>query len=679
MVNVHNILKYDRTKILDLKDNLNIMFDDGVSVYDASYKKVIMFRYILDFISRYDISITSDLWIDNNAKNGLFTSGTYLNIYSNIFKTIVKRQIQLEQSNSIMHPLLIDMYTAITRVNAVLVSKFANYSVSTSILDILEIQYNKELLDALIVSNEKKSVPAVNETYNVVDKIMKYEEYKYNPINLFYTSGIVSIDQIKQLLGSRGFITEIDSKVFSVPMTNSFALGFKNPYEAAIESRSGAKALFLYSKAIQDSEYMSRELQLVTMVIEGIYLGDCGNPSYIKYFVKPKEYDNDGKEVYNGDIKLLIGKHYKIDDDSPESIIDGTEEHLAGKFILLRFAASCGLKHKNKICSACAGELTETVFSHQNLGNLSTVNLTSKLSQSLLSAKHLLKSASASTTSLPAVAKKHFLIKNSGPYINNVFFKANVINKKVKKVYLKIKQSEAWGLSSIMDIKDLFSINIAKITRLSELVLTTDPEDASSDITLPVKAGAKYAHLTMYALSHIINHGYDVFDEEYFIIDINDFSTASPLFKYDDVEFDFSALGKEVKRLLKTRSYKYVNDKIRSEYTADVLVQRLFDLINKKLNINITILEVIAYAFTVQNLNELNYDLGRNATTKNIVGFKEAINFRSIGASYGWDALQQKILNPTLYIADNKPDHPLDTIFAPNEVVNKFLKEPANR
>ena len=673
MVSIQNILKYDSIKILDLKSNLNLKFDDGVIIYDASFKKIILFRYILDFASKYNLSITSDLWIDNEIKNGLFTSKTYLSIYSKIFKTIVKHEIKTNKNNDIMHELLQDMYKAITKINAVLTYRILRYAISTNILDILTIQYNKELLDSIVESNKYKTAHAVTNTYDVLDKVMKSDAYINNPIRLFYMSGIVSVDQIKQLLGSRGFITEIDSKMFVMPMTNSFALGFKNIYDAAIESRAGAKALSLSSKAIQDSEYMSRELQLVTMVVKNVHIGDCGKPGYIKYYVKPPEFDDDNEMVYGGDLQFLEGKRYKLTEDDEELIIDGSEKHLFGKFILLRFSPLCGLRDKHKICSACIGEVGETVFSHQNLGNLATVNLTSRLSQTLLSAKHLLKSATTSATVLPIQARKYLLVKNSGPHKGGVFFKANILDKKIKRVQLKIKQSEAWGLQSIMDVDDVFSINISKVTKLSEIILTYIGSDEANDIVLPLKVGSKYAHLTIFALSHIIKNGYEVYDEEYYIIDINDYKNKLPMFKYDEIEFDYSALGKEFKKLLKTRSYKYVNDKIRSEFTVDVLVQHMFDLINRKLGINISILEIIAYAFTVQNLNELNYDLGRNSPNNNIVGFKEAINFRSIGASYGWDALQQKVINPMLYLGDNKPNHPLDVLFAPNEVVGEYL------
>jgi len=224
----------------------------------------------------------------------------------------------------------------------------------------------------------------------------------------------------------------------------------------------------------------------------------------------------------------------------------------------------------------------------------------------------------------------------------------------------------------------VLSLNITKISRLSKIYLLYKDGNKVEEIELPLKVGNRWARLSLYMLSHIMKYGYEVFDEDYYIIDLSNFNPKSPILKYDEVEFDYSALGKEFKKLLKTRKYKYVKvgntKKIRSEFTVDVLVQRMFDLVNKKLGINIALLEVIAYAFTAQNLSELNYDLGRNAATHDVIGFKEAINFRSIGGSYGWDDLLRKVLDPMSYLEDNKPDHPMDVRFAPREVVDKYLK-----
>jgi hypothetical protein len=138
---------------------------------------------------------------------------------------------------------------------------------------------------------------------------------------------------------------------------------------------------------------------------------------------------------------------------------------------------------------------------------------------------------------------------------------------------------------------------------------------------------------------------------------------------YEKVEFDFSALIKEFKSLLKTRKYKKVEDKYKSEYMPHVLVQNLFELINNKLDVNIALLEVLTYAFTVQDLTNRNFDLGRNTLNKDVVGFREVIDYRSAGASYNWDDLQNKVLNPILHMRENKCSHPMDVFFCPNEAI----------
>ena len=667
-IKVGTLLNLDLSEMRGLKKNLNLIFEDGVRVNNASYKHIILYRYLINFQPLIGFRLVSDTWVGNYLVNGFFTNGTYLGVYSAIFKQLAKDET-VNLTNDLKLKLFKVMYETIDLVNRDLVSNIIEYTLGAEIRDILDIQFNDKLMESIANASRDNSKHAIDNTYSVLDNIIRDEKYNGNPIKQFYLSKAVSVDQIKQLLGSRGFITEMNSKIFNIPMTNSFALGFKNIYEAAIESRAGAKALYLSSKAIQDSEYLARELQLIVMFIKKVYRGDCGHAKYIDFFIRKEEYDDKGYLVQKSDLHNLKGKRY-LDVDNVEKIIEGNEKHLEGTYIKLRMATYCGYKDKNAICSACVGEISGSILDHQNLGHIMATVASSGMSQALLSTKHLLKSAISAAIRLDSIVSKYMILKKH----DRLLFKTGVLNKKVKKVYLKFKQREAWGLSNAMNSKDLFSINISKISRLSSAILVIESSKDVVEIELPLKYGSRYAFFTIDMLSHIIKNGYATVDEEYFMVDINNFDNKRPVFMYEKVEFDFAALIKEFKSLLKTRKYKQVGDRYKSEFAPHVLVQKIFELINNKLDVNIALLEVLVYAFTVQDLTKRNFDLGRNAASRDVVGFREVIDYRSLGASYDWDNLQNKVLNPVLHLEDNKCSHPMDVFFRPNEVLEE-LKE----
>lgn len=665
IIPINRIMTIDRHTILKLHTNVTVKFDDGVIIEDCNYKSIIMFRYFLDFIKEFNTPITSAMWIDNFLVNGCFTQRTYTGMYGVVFRNVISKQIEIEESNSLMKPLFKRMYETIDIVSRELVNHAIEYAVCVEVVDILDIQFDEDLLKSMVAAFDNPSQKTIENTYSVLQTTFMKDKYKYNPMMLFYKSGIVSIDQIRQLLAARGYLTELDSKIFAKPMTNSFMLGFRSIYDAAIESRAGTKALYLSGKAIQDSEYMSRELQLATMVLERIKIGDCGHPTYTDFFIRPKEFDEAGNVSYKGDIQNLLGKEYIHPETGEVKTITMDSKDIIGKNVKIRSGIYCGWKDKKAICTKCLGETALSIFEDQNLGHIGTVKGTSKVTQSILSTKHLLKSATSAPIRLLASVKKYLMLKNN----ENLFFKTGILNKKLKTVHLKIRQNEAWGLNNIGEVKDMFSININKVTRISEAILVIEGKNDKQEIPLLLKSGNRFAYLSLDALSYALKNGYDATDEEYFTIDINHFNNKKPIFVYEKVEFDFAALSKEFKTLLKTRKYKTVNNSIRSEYQPHILAQKLFELINNKLDINLTIVEIMTYPFTTQDITNGNFDLGRNSKYKDVVGFKEAINYRSIGASFDWDNLQNKVLDPMLYESNNKPSTPMDVFFKPEEVL----------
>jgi len=655
-------------ELLRLKTDLNIEFENG-EVVKVYHKELIVSILLTRFLPKWNVKILSDILVSNYYVNGYFSSSTYTKLYSILYYRIIKEYLEINNLHAEYEFVLKDMYRTANYFLNEFVSKIQDYNIGIEISDILPIALDEEIITSLKVVNDEPIQSNIEKSYNTLDRIIKSGKHKNNIMTLVYESGMVSINQLRQLFGSRGFLTEINSQIFKQPMVNSFTLGFKNMYEALIESRAGAKALFMSTNAIRKSEQHSREFQLATMPVEEIVYTDCGNKDYMEIFVRPKEVDDNGKVIWNGDLQNLVGSRYLNERDEWE-VITPTHKHLEGKTIKLRSVLHCKLRNKKQICSACYGDLVYGLFKHSNLGHINVTNVSSKISQSLLSTKHLLKSASASDITLDNVSSQFFTIRQS----DKLHIKPPLVNKKNMKVILHIPQWQVLGLRGLETL-NLLNININKLSRILGFTIEIQKGDKSEIYPIKIKNGNRGGYLTIDFLFFIKKNGYTIDEEDNYAIDITNINAKQvPILKYEKSEFDFNVLSSEFASLLSRRKYVLQNGRRTSEFTAEVLVQKIFDLLNQKLSINIKLIETMVYGFTVFDLDKDNYDLGRNSKYLDVVGLKYAIDYGSIGGSFGWSRLLNKIFNPSLMSGENKADHPLDVLFKPGEVIDYYRK-----
>ena len=647
-------------ELLTLNRDIPIVFEDNV-IINAKAREVVVFVMLTKFILKWNVNITSDIWIANFYKNGYFASSTYLNMYSLIYKKIIKEYLeptgQMDQYPNILE----DIYTTVNEFINDFVFRIQDYNIDIEITDIIPIAFDKRILESLARVKEQPSQQAIEDTYKTLDTVIMSDEHKSSVMELVYSSGMVNINQLRQLFGSRGYLTEINSKIFKIPMVNSFTMGFANMYEALIESRAGAKALYLSTNAIRQSERRAREFQLAIMPVEEIVYGDCGNRDYMEFYVRPKDAE------YKGDLRNLIGSKY-LNENGEWETITPEHTHLEGKTIKLRSVLHCKLRNKKQVCSACYGELTYGLFKHSNLGHINVTYITQRISQSLLSTKHLLKSANATEIAVDPKTAEYFVLKDQ----DKLFIKPTLLGRKTRRLYIYIPQNQAFGLRSIENL-NLLNVNLAKVSRIRFLELVVKDKNGIILERTPVKiaVGKRAGHLTLKFLNYIKNGHLDV-DEDYYVVDVTELNKKIPIIKYEQAEFDFNALSDEFASLITSRKYISDGKRIRSEYTAEVLVQKAFDLLNKKLDINIKKIEMLVYGFTAYDLNNNNFDLARNSKYLDVAKLSHVITHRSIGGSYGWTKQHKQVLTPFMFIRENKPDHPLDVLFKPNEVINYY-------
>lgn len=668
---VRELFKASPIELKDsLKSDLTILFEDGIAEQLTS-KDIILLRFLMDiFINYSKLKIKSEYNITKYYSDGEVTSRTINNFFEIVFKDVVEYYVRPMKSRKILEQLFSEMYDIVNKIYNVLTYTSQDYCNSISIRDLLEIQLDDKLIKSMQdVYNlrNKANIEGVDvkekidKTYKILDDVLKNKPViKDTSLARGYKNKTLNPNQIKQLLASRGCTTEIDSKIFKYPVASSFVLGLTDIYDLAIESRSGAKALFLSNEAIKKSEYFARELQLITMVVEKLVDGDCGQRDYIDWYIRPRD------KVIKSDLDNLIGKYYYNPETKQEEVITSKHKHLEGTMIKLRSSINCKLEDPTTICTRCFGELANSIPMHSNIGHYSSTSITEKLSQSILSTKHLTSSASTGEVHLDEEGANFFDIKN-----NCYIFKQGIINKK-RKVSLIVAQYDTYGLKDLNSKVDIFKINPERVSRINSIVIRV--EHGNGELTehpIMIQESNKRGSFTSHFLNYIINTGYVLDDQNRYVINVDNWDYKLPIITMPELEYNFLALANNIKSIFKNIAVDK-KDKNKSVDTPESLLQKVFDMVNTKLDVNIALLEIIVYAFTVKSIKDQDYGLGRNAPDRQLMKAISLITNRSLGAGYGWQFVSSLIMSPKSFYHTSNTPHPLDVLIKPEETVRKY-------
>lgn len=647
-----------------LNTDLTILFEDGVKL-DLTFREITLLRFIIEvYKSIPDIPIKSGHCFTNFYTNGILTSKTINDGFSVILKDAIQHYvIGLGQPRTVIEPLLSSMYTIVNLIYNNLTYRSLEYVSYIGIVDLLKVQLKPKLLDSIkdvyIIKNKQPThivTEAINKTHEILNDILWNDaEVTNNPIALGYKSGTLNPNQVKQVLASRGFITELDNSIFRVPAAGSFTLGMFDLYEETIESRSGAKSLFLSNKAIKDSEYFARELQLVTMVVEKLVDGDCGTKRYMDWYVKPKS------EESPGDLPRLLGKYYYNPKTKQDEEITKDHKHLIGQNIKIRSAICCQLPDPTAVCMKCFGTLGYSIPTHANVGHYCAASVTQQLTQSILSTKHLTKSASSAGIVMDDIAKDYFYTKG-----DFYFFKPEAMTKDTTYEII-INQWQFFGLKDVKNIKDIDNVNVQRLSLIRDIILRIITKDKVKDVPIQIKFNKAAGSFTHPFLHFLSSKEYHLDNNNNYVLNLDGWNPKHPIIYIPSLEFDFSTLCKNVKDIIRA-----IGTNKRFGLTInkpEQLIQTLFDLINSKLSVNLSIVDLVAYAFTIQDANKNDYRLGRNNPNQRVLNSRTILANRSLGAGYGWESMTKTITSPNTFYPSFNTAHPLDVLLKPNSVL----------
>ncbi len=622
-----------------------LVFDDGE--IETNYKETIYSNYFWDFHRKYP---ETPMLMRHHVHHILLQKPLNARTH-NALLTIINRDVCSAYKFTMpmdIWPLSLLISNITNNLYNALVQKIDEYVVGLDILDFLEVTEYPLIKTAL--ENVTEDPDSVKETKRTILSIMNTDPIiKDNPLCGGLRSSLLKADQVVQCVGLRGFVADIDSKPFPHPVLKGFVHGLDTLHDSLIESRSASRALFFSKGQLEDAEYFARRLQLQTMMVDRIHEGDCGSQEYLEWIVK------------ESDIRNLAGKYYLGPDGKTLEVITPNSTHLANKILKIRSpVAGCQHPDPHGICSVCFGTMTVNTLLDTNLGHNCAATTTHQTTQGVLSTKHIDASNASDSLYLSEAGKKFFTIKLK---TLELFLKPITYHNQLN---LIIEQKDVLG---ILDIQTLDNFDDLNLSRVSSVSLVSVQYDSKNDITsIPIQMGQRNREpfFTKDFLIYIKKKGWTVDNRGCFVIDMKDWSVAKPIMMYPVKHENMGEHSKTVASLIES-SIGDIGDRIKSDSPV-LLLSELFDTVNKKLSVNIALLEVIVYGGMVRSIEDGDYRIPKVGTPKSLSVISLNIANRSLSAELAYEHQFESTRNPASFFKDRRSDHIMDCFIKPYEV-----------
>lgn len=539
--------------------------------------------------------------------------------------------------------------------------RLEEWVVSLDITDFIEVVNHPAIKRAndTVVATQK----SIDETYAIVKKtLLDGTSLPDNPISLAARSKLVNINQVLQCVSARGFLTDTDSHLFYKPVLRGYVHGMRSFHDSLIESRSAAKSLIFSKTPLQQAEYFSRRLQLMSQVVKNLHYGDCGTDRYTLWPVRGAKTEN-GELKRPGDLKMLVGKKY-IDDNGNLRTIKGSDKHLIGTTIKMRTAIHCAHPDPYGICSTCFGELSLSVPEGTNIGQMCCTSLAQKSSQNVLSVKHLDGSSVVDGIILEREDRKYVKVAAD----DNSYMLADEL--KGAQVKLIIRADNAANITDVMDAKEVTELNITRVSELADIGLqVTHKGVVHEPVVINVSLGRRLASMTYEMLTHIRKHGWTIDDRNgNYIFDMTDWEWDKPFLTLPLKHFNMSDHSRDIASMLES-SVDKLQERDQNKASPDAALIELFDLVNDKLTVNVAVLDVVLYGSMVVSIEKGDYSLPKPWTPAGLGVMKLSMAYRSLASAMAYEGHRDIITDPLSYVSTNRIGHPMDGVLMPAEVI----------
>lgn len=667
-----------------LEGDFIIVFDDGEVVTNA--KETIYSNYVWEYFRLYpETPMLKKHHVASVLKGKRLNANTHLSLIGNVMfsvfdqylgkptpilhKTGKSRTIagcvmpgtSILQQDMLLDDLCFIAYGLANWMYNDLSENLEEYVTSLDITDFADVYDFPPIRKANDeIEPTEESIQHVYDT--ILTNLETAPELANNPIARAVRSKLTNANQVNQCLGPRGYLTDVNNIRFNEPVLTGYYAGFDRFYDSLVESRSAAKSLESAKKQLQDTEYFSRRMQLVTNIVERLHYGDCGTPYHLTWNVRGPEIRN-GKQVRASDVDLIAGKYYIADDNSLVRIAKG-DYHLIGKTLKLRSALKCMHPDPHGICSTCYGQMSEAIPPGTNMGQINSTSLMAVIVQLVLSTKHF--DGSASVESLTVLPKHaNFLRANVE---ESCYHLAETL--KGKKVVMTIAGAAAANLVDIRSVSSVEELHIPRVSDIEEIKLSYWDKNVEYSDFIKVSLGRRHASLTYPMLNYIKQRNWELDEAGNYILDLSEYDVNEPILKLPMRHVSMSDHAKAIEDLLES-NVKEAHNRDKALSTEAFCVE-LFDLINERTEVNLAVVEIVQLGEMIVSAEEGDYELPKPDGQSGLGVMSTTMINRSLGSLMAYQGQRDSFGNPLSYIKRMRVDNPFDIHLMPYEVVQSI-------
>lgn len=474
-----------------------------------------------------------------------------------------------------------------------------------------------------------------------------------NPVSMGCRVGYMKVDQIVQCVTARGFVTDIDNNIFRTPILRGYAQGLRKLYDLMVDSRTASKALGFTDEPLKRSQYFNRRLQIITDTISDLIPGDCGSTDYLPWAVLPEQVDVFDGQYYLDETTSTLKRFVAS---------KAAEEGLIGKALQFRSILYCKAQHPRGVCATCYGELAWAVPAGTNPGHIACTKLGERITQILLSTKHLDRSASTGGLEISAENQRYikYVEERNSIVMSDRLDSANTI--------LTIDKDEAGRLSDVLYVDDVSLLQTTLVSGISRCQFTVKLKRGELNGIVPVSSGKRLAAISTEFLEYIKVKGWTLAPNGNYCIDMCDWDQDLPLFTLPLKNANMLDYMTTIVQFLMGTKSAVSNKSIKSCSTPAEALREFYAIVSTQLKINIVYLQMMIFACMIRSGTNHDYRLPLPGNTTSFGKFQTIVASRSMSAVLAYEYQRAILNNPQTYLIKYRPDHPLDQIVEAEQI-----------
>ena len=658
MIGIREVINKSDEFIHNLgKDRLiNVVYDDDVIAVTPA--ELIIDRIIIKHtLMKIDIpvKINKNHSIVENYVNDMFSGITLNNTLSNIRISVAKQLFMATDGYDVCNDVMISLDKGIMgAINELYVKVSVDaYSdiITLDISDIHEIYKDKDIRKAMDRVLTEHDPDSISNVYKVIDDTIASKLHENN-LGLAYLGKAVKDKQVQHIVGARGFVQDLDGKIYKYPIPYGYLEGLKDIVSYLVESKTAAIALYHSTSSITDSEWFARESQTKAQSVNGLIFTDCKTTTNLLEILVTK----DGLKDFMGCLykENLSDRDYKLVED----------DRIVGKTIHIRHAGSCNLENHDEICLRCFGLMGMGIKSTTNIGAYCSVSITESKSQSMLGFKHLNNSAVPVTPVIENIAKKYLVYMKNDACVR---VKTQAIHARGGTIlHIEIPTSSIPILDSVISLDRVDSTYLRLMSTVKGLVFSYIDKNGNvmkSEYGDILKDGSELSFSPEFIKYILGEGGYTVIPNNCIRVSLEGWqkTTSAGVLIPNMVAAGATQALETFKNLIKKGQVGKEETKLLEINSA---LQRLYSYIGH--GDHLSLLAVVLYSTTIDSKNP--YKLARADETRVCNTFLKCFEYTSLSATIAYGYLTKYLRKPNV-LSPDREDHVLDVLITP-EILN---------